>query len=369
MRDNNINKLAEFNKKDMEREYLNNEISKALPYIKPMLLVLSVLYFLFIIPDFIYLNNIKKIKIIFFMRISFLFLVLEFFIRVKRIKDAYRITIMITFYEILASIMFFIVFFNYENPDFIIQSFGLIILIIAVFMIPNRFINMIVVSISISIIFFILSLMYIKNISKLYLSSAIVYTFIVIILSSITSFRSNYLKRVKYLSDKKLLELLNKDTLTGIYNRFKFNIEVNNLINSVKAGDISLSLILFDLDDFKQINDLFGHVAGDKIIKEIVNLVSLNIRKGDIFARWGGEEFVLLLPNTEIEQAVLLGERIRKAIENYDFEKVGKVTCSFGITQYSKTQDAEAFLKEADYYLYEAKKAGKNIVMYKKKQA
>jgi diguanylate cyclase (GGDEF)-like protein len=152
------------------------------------------------------------------------------------------------------------------------------------------------------------------------------------------------------------------DNLTGIYNKGKFNSILKIELERSRRYGRPLSIILFDIDHFKKINDAFGHQAGDYVLKTLADIVSSNIRSTDFFARWGGEEFVILAPETDLEGAQILAEKIRKSIEEYPFENVGKVTSSFGVTEAYEKDTADSFVKRADAALYKAKDKGRNRV-------
>jgi diguanylate cyclase (GGDEF)-like protein/PAS domain S-box-containing protein len=158
-----------------------------------------------------------------------------------------------------------------------------------------------------------------------------------------------------------------KDNLTGINNRENFEEFFSLEIANAKQNNKSLSLIIFDVDHFKLVNDTYGHQAGDIILIDLVNLIADNIKNGDIFARWGGEEFVILAPQTEIIGATNLAENLRKIVQSHPFSYVDKeITLSFGIAQLSETDDKKTLFEKADSALYEAKKNGRNrIEIYK----
>ena len=125
-----------------------------------------------------------------------------------------------------------------------------------------------------------------------------------------------------------------------------------------------LSIILLDIDDFKNINDTFGHDIGDVILKSITNLISSNIRATDTVCRWGGEEFVILLPGTHFEKAKYVANNLRKIINEHKFSVVPKeVTCSFGVASLNDDDHKESLFKRVDMSLYRAKNSGKNIVI------
>ena len=153
------------------------------------------------------------------------------------------------------------------------------------------------------------------------------------------------------------------DTLTGICNRSGFNQSLAMEIQRAQRYGSPLSLIMLDIDHFKNINDTFGHNVGDDVLKTLAKVISENIRSYDIFARWGGEEFTILAPHTDNESAIMLAEKLRKAIEDTDFSPAEKLTCSFGVTGLIKDNCiAREIIEHADRALYEAKRSGRNRV-------
>ncbi len=154
------------------------------------------------------------------------------------------------------------------------------------------------------------------------------------------------------------------DTLTKLYNRAKFNQELEHAIIGAKSSHGKLSIILFDLDYFKQINDTYGHLVGDQILIELSKHIKMLIRSNDLLARWGGEEFVVLLPNTDTKGAAILAENMRTAIETYIFSHDIRLTCSFGVVGMENAdKTAVDLLKKADEVLYMAKHQGRNRVV------
>ena len=154
----------------------------------------------------------------------------------------------------------------------------------------------------------------------------------------------------------------NYDELTQIYNRASFEHHLKRELDKAARYNEAFSLIMFDIDHFKNVNDTYGHDVGDIILKEISALVTSVIRDVDFFARWGGEEF-MIISNTEIAQSEAFAEKLRKRIEAYKFTEVGTVTCSFGLTQYRENETKESIIKRCDTMLYSAKEAGRNSVV------
>jgi len=291
-------------------------------------------------------------------------LVLILYIKLIRLKDYCILVYWFTALEIIASLSFLYIFLNYDSPDFLIQAFGVIIIILGIFLIPNRWIFSLVASIFISIGFFCLSLYYLSETKISQFSAGFVYIFLAIFMMSISSYRVNYYKRVQYINTIRLIKQSTTDQLTGIYNRIKFNDEFDKWMKIFQRYDNPLVFVLFDIDDFKKINDTYGHLVGDIILVEITQLVSQKIRDTDILARWGGEEFVLLLPNIQILQAVDLMERLRIAICEYDFAQVAKISCSFGVVSLNKNDSLDTVIQRADNLLYKAKNvSNKNAIM------
>jgi diguanylate cyclase (GGDEF)-like protein/PAS domain S-box-containing protein len=165
--------------------------------------------------------------------------------------------------------------------------------------------------------------------------------------------------------EEKLKKLSTKDNLTGFYNRRKFKEIIRIEIERVKRYNQPLSIIMFDIDHFKKVNDKYGHGAGDYVLKTIASIVRKNVRKIDYLFRWGGEEFLILSSETQLDKAHALAERIRKAIESYKFKKVGKVTVSFGVTEFKERETQDSFIKRADDAMYKAKEKGRNRVEVK----
>ncbi len=176
-------------------------------------------------------------------------------------------------------------------------------------------------------------------------------------INSLKAELERYVKRIEQLSIT--------DSLTKIYNRSKFESSLDYEIERAKRYRSPLSLIIFDIDHFKSINDTYGHLIGDSVLTEIAQLVKNNIRSTDIFARWGGEEFVILAPNIKKEQAKVLAEKIRKLIAHHHFKYVDHVTVSLGVTEFLPTDTKESFIKRADEALYLAKRKGRNRVEVK----
>ncbi len=160
-------------------------------------------------------------------------------------------------------------------------------------------------------------------------------------------------------------ELINKstmDALTQIANRMHFNLLFEYALTMSQREQTPLCMIFFDIDHFKAVNDTFGHSVGDDVLRHLADLVKNSLRKSDIIARWGGEEFVILLPNTSLSFAIQIADGLRLRIQEEPFEAIGHVTCSFGVTEFRDNETGDTFLQRVDALLYKAKERGRNRV-------
>ncbi|AZV46993.1 diguanylate cyclase [Nautilia sp. PV-1] len=165
------------------------------------------------------------------------------------------------------------------------------------------------------------------------------------------------------LLEKELQKLSIIDSLTGIFNRYKIDMALKQQISYAKRNKTPLSIIFFDIDHFKKINDNHGHKIGDEILMELTELIKNNVREYDIFGRWGGEEFIIILPNTDLIQALKVAEKLKNKIESYPFKYIHHLTCSFGVTELTEDDTSDSIVIRADNYMYEAKKRGRNRIV------
>lgn len=161
---------------------------------------------------------------------------------------------------------------------------------------------------------------------------------------------------------KGLLKMATTDTLTGIGNRRLLEDVFQAHQSLEERYGIALFLLMFDIDRFKAINDTYGHNIGDMVLKELTELVSRSIRKSDVFVRWGGEEFAILLRYSDAAAVMKIAEQIRMRINDHQFQTIAHLTCSFGLTSVHPGETLERVIDRADKALYCAKEEGKNSV-------
>ena len=154
------------------------------------------------------------------------------------------------------------------------------------------------------------------------------------------------------------------DGLTNIYNRNKFDEIFSSELERVKRYKFPMSIAILDIDHFKQFNDNHGHLIGDEVLVMMASNLGNKLRTTDVYARWGGEEFVILFIETKLEDAVISANNIRLSIEQLEHKKAGKITVSFGVTQYQENDTLESLFKRCDDALYKAKENGRNRVEF-----
>lgn len=185
------------------------------------------------------------------------------------------------------------------------------------------------------------------------------------IIKSINIFINKLQKNHEELSNakKELDALYITDRLTNVYNRIKIDEIIDIELKKKNRFENTFSIILLDIDNFKSVNDTYGHLVGDLILKEFADILKNNIRDIDFLGRWGGEEFMIVCLQTDEKGAVALSENLRVKIEEFDFTKVGKITASFGVSACcKKDDDAKSLVDHADKALYRAKENGRNKV-------
>jgi len=167
-----------------------------------------------------------------------------------------------------------------------------------------------------------------------------------------------------HLRNKEQLEMMaTRDNLTGLYNRHHFDTVINDLMEHADRYNEPMSCFMFDLDHFKIVNDTYGHQAGDQVLKSMAGIVDTVMRRSDLAFRFGGEEFLILMPRTSIGGAAVAAEKLRSAIEHMELPQVGRQTISIGVSERMKAESLRHWLRRTDDALYQAKQGGRNRVM------
>lgn len=358
-----ISFLGEFTDKTLEIEFLDYDINYSSKLMEHIILIFGVIYMLFIISDYYAIESSSLFITILLIRVIFLILSIIIYFSVKKVNSYSNLVYLVTMYEIGFFISFMMLVFQY-GPNGLIPFFSIMAITLGIYIIPNKPINMQIISIFFNLSFFIFYTNYIENIEMDILLKVIEYSILFIIFGNIKAYTSNFYRRKQFVNSKELLRLSVTDPLTGIYNRGKFDQEFNLWVDYYKMNGNPLSLVIFDIDDFKKINDTYGHLTGDSVLKNITSIIKSELRTTDIFARWGGDEFVILFPNTAIHQTLKIIKRIKICVLKNKYDKVKNVTCCFGLVSLQKNENTQSILQRADKFLYKAKKQGKNTIVY-----
>jgi diguanylate cyclase (GGDEF)-like protein len=358
-----ISILGEFADRELEKEFAGREMIHSKKLVRSAALLLGVLYFALAAADFSRIGDKKVLSVFLLNRILFLAVSILFSFLLGNVKKPANYYLSITAYEITGAFFLMWTFFLNETPVFMIQYLNILILLLLVFIIPNRTVYTVTAALGISLCFHLFSSINGMAINDREFIAAVVHSGLIIVLFSMYSLLVNRYKRINYLENKVLRRLSSRDALTGIYNRQRFEEELRRAIKHAQRYGTQLSLVLFDIDNFKAVNDGYGHLVGDKVLVEFVSIVGTEIRETDFFARWGGEEFALILPGADKRDATLLANRLRDRICSTYINPVGQITCSFGIDSYRQGDDCETLFKRVDRLMYIAKQAGKDQVI------
>ena len=317
-----------------------------------------------LIPDMELIENASARLSTAIMRIIYSLILLIVALRIKSIASFRILSYIVSLCELIAVGIFLFVFSRYGHPNFLIQAMGVIILILSIFLIPNRWGCMLSVSLFAAAGFFVCAYFFVGSIDNTQYAAAVSYVSISILLCAVSAINSERHQFREFLARTELERISTTDFLTETANRLKMSEEAKRWIAFCKRQNLPLSLIFFDVDDLKSINDRYGHAAGDNLLAGLAKLIQQQLRSSDVLARWGGDEFVLLLPNVSLANAVILAKRIENSIKENITIEGNMVTCSFGVVEMKADSTFEALVSEADILMYSAKQRGKDIVEF-----
>ena len=327
-----------------------------------MILVIGLFNLLLLVPDLAAAESITQKIILIILRVVFFLILMILSLQFKKIKSFHVFSWIVTGCEILSLIIFLYVMIQSANPNLLIQTMGLITIIIVVFLIPNRLSHTLLVSILGTISFFVCATIFISFSTAMDFWAAVVYASIAILLCAICAWNTQKHQYNEFLAKLELEHMSTTDVLTRLSNRFKMGKEADKWIDYCRQNGAPLSLVFIDVDDLKSINDSFGHLVGDAVLSTLADIIQNQLRETDVISRWGGDEFLLLLPNITTENAIILSERIRGLIEYTTFEKGVSITCSFGVVEMDDASTFESLLSQSDKLMYGGKQLGKNRV-------
>ena len=355
-----------FNEKaNNKNAFYDYQLSTSARLIKTVIAIIALFNIGLMIPDSMNLIHPAERLLAIMVRSVFVLMAIWLFIWMKKIKTFKMLSAVITGFELISVFVFLYIFFLYDTPDFVIQLLGVMIIILVVSMIPNLWLNKLIVTIIIAISFFACSAFIFKDINQMRFAAGLVYMAIEVVLCAIFSYYYYRNQYREYVAKIELQRIYATDPLTQVGNRVKLDDEAKRWIAFCNRYNVPLSIVVIDIDNMKQINDQYGHLVGDVILYEVAQIMHTQLRKNDVCTRWGGDEFILLLPHTNIDQAISLTKRIQQAISVHQFNIDIDITCSYGIAGLKKGLNMEQLIRQADESMYMAKKQGKNIIKSK----
>ena len=331
------------------------------PTIKALFIVVAGFNTLLLIPDMINLTGERAVAVL-AMRVVFTLMIVSTFLWVMRLKAFRSYATLVTLLEAAALAVFLIVFILYPAPDFSIQALGMMVIVMLIYMTPNDWVNMNAVAWAGIVCFLLSTLLVVRGVGSGKIAAGMIYLGAVTALCAIFALHIRAYQYREYVSRTDLLRDYATDPLTRLGNRVRLEEEAAKWMDwSLKYG-VPLSLVVMDVDNMKTVNDTYGHIQGDAVLFQVAEELTANLRKNDVCVRWGGDEFMLLLPNTHIREAERLAGRVQHAISSRAFTPPVKMTCSFGIAPMQPGLSLSALIAKADESLYAAKKTGKNAI-------
>jgi diguanylate cyclase (GGDEF)-like protein len=351
--------------KETEKEFYNKQIDSIKAYIYPLFIVFSFFYFIVGISDSIALgDNNLSMKIV-FIRGSIFLLTIILMVVLSRLKKYDILQIMLTIYGVLFCISYLYGAYLFQFLDYYIQCFEVLMILTGIFLIPIDWEKSFVISIIFLLSFFLLAFTMIEHLQSNYFFITVEYVFIIFLLISILTYRISNFEREKYINENTISQKTVMDQLLEINDKAKFNVEFRKVFNYYKTHEGNLYVVLFGINEFDNIVEKYGKNIADKVLLEITKLVKKFTRENDIFARWGKDEFILLLSGMEVEIAMKIASRLKGGIVDYYFSEVGEVSCCFGLASPKEEESIQEFFERVERYLYKARRDGKNEVMFR----
>jgi len=333
----------------------------SLTTVRVFMLLLGIIFVLFIFSDYHFYGDKDVFPAALGFRGAALLITLAVFFLVTRLKRYDLVLVIVTLTQLSVFALYLLNMYILHGSQTDLQYMSVMLFIMAVFLIPNVWKNCFIAGLVILVSYITFCLMNKNNMELTTIFQRGIYLCVCFMCCAILIFGREKSRRRQFAAEK-LMEFISiTDRLTGIYNRGRFEQILGMWIKNMRHNPFSM--LLFDIDNFKKVNDCYGHTVGDKVLVGISGIVTSHIRDDDVFARWGGEEFVVLFGTTGIEQATELAERLRMAVEATSQAEAGRVTISIGVAQHRQGETINELVNRADEKMYEAKRAGKNQVV------
>lgn len=332
-------------------------------YIHTTVLIAGFINLMLLIPDLIITDAAAKIGIVLFRVLYFLLTVL-LSTQIKRVNTFRVLSALISVLEILSVLVFLFVYTQYRQPNFLVQTIGLVTLIIAFFSIPNRWIYMLLITLCGTAGFFVCTRIFAPPVSTGELLAAAVYISFDLLICAYSAWISERHQYQEFQAKLELERLSSTDLLTSAVNRYKMEEEAARWMDFCRRHQFPLCLAFLDVDNMKAINDKYGHPTGDSVLSEVAELIRIQLRRSDVIARWGGDEFILLLPNISYRSAIAITERIKNVVREKSTVRGISVTCSVGVVEMKGEETFDSMIEQADILMYRAKGKGKDTVQW-----
>jgi len=360
-----IKKEDPVNRQISERtSYFDHMLTVSQRYINRLIILAAIINLLLLIPDMTFLESSPAKIGVAIVRVVYSASLFAVRIKCSALTTFKRLSFIVSFCEAVAAAIFLFVFSMYPSPNFMIQAMGAIVLIIIIFVIPNRWANILYIVLAGSVGFFVCALIFVRPININELAAAAAYISVTIFLCAISARNSERHQLNEFMARNELERISMTDYLTDTANRLKMSQEAERWISFCSGHSQPLSLVFSDVDNLKLINDRYGHAAGDIVLSNLARLIQNQLRNSDILARWGGDEFIILLPNVSLDNAIALAKRIERSVRESLIIENDRVTCSFGVVEMKDSSTFETLVREADSLMYEAKNHRKDVVLF-----
>ncbi|MFU0832729.1 MAG: GGDEF domain-containing protein [Oscillospiraceae bacterium] len=362
-------KSAMQNSNRRRQAYYNYQLASCRKYLNKVCLACAAFNQLLLVPNLLFVSNPTSRMAVILLRSAFTILLISLslhFSRNKGFRSFYRI---ISGVEFLSILLFLFVAAQYDQSALLIQIPGLYVILLIIFLLPNKHRNMILLSVFAMTAFLLLAWKKRNGLNINEMLSSIIYFAASIIICSIFARGRDRQQYCEFVTKKHLMKMSYTDQLTKVSNRNKLFKEFAKWEKICLRERKPLCLSLFDIDQFKSINDKFGHTIADRVLVELTGVIRLYLRPTDLIARWGGDEFVILLPKTNLQNAVRILNHIRTAVAQKQFAEKIHITLSFGVAQMKEGSTLDSIIQQVDDLMYEGKKQGGNKVTYRKTDA
>jgi len=359
-----ITRLGRFADPLVEQAYEKKILAERKAGFRPILLILAAVFALFLLADFISNRDPGRIAHIMSIRAASFSWLLALYLLFPKIRTFHTFAGILFLTELIISMSVLFISSLYENPDFMLQLLSVVLVIFAFYVVPGRFELMLAATLILWVFFLVLAMVRFSDVALKEWGAAVLFPLAFGITAASLHLRLEKEKRGQFSLNRQLEEMAWKDPLTDSFNRLKFDADLDFLLKRAKDSGEPFAVVLADVDDFKQINDCHGHLVGDDVLMKLAEIFRREVRKQDLVARWGGEEFVVLFPGATGQIALAVTRRMQQALETAEFGHGLHITCSFGISIWQESDDARILINRADRNLYLAKEQGKNRIVW-----